>query len=194
MCLRWRGEGFPAHAQPAILRIWQEAHWYITHSSTRIIHTSPIHRHVSFMHQYVPFKHHLFIIHSPQHSLKHFRHLSGFIIPHTVRKVYLIHLTEYCLSPFSAEGFQHYCNTKDGHTTRPAPATNTNHKYRLLSHATETLRSRSWTLCRPKEMTPGRISSGWPMTNAVCHPDGLWCCPMSSGWDNKFEPQVIRIT
>ena len=40
----------------------------------------------------------------------------------------------------------------------------------------------SWTLSRPDDLDIESISSGWLLTNALFHPDGIRSYPMPSGW------------
>ena len=52
-----------------------------------------------------------------------------------------------------------------------------------------------WTLSHPDDLAAiGSISSEWLMDTAVFHPDDLRYWPMSSGWDNYFDSQVIWMT
>ena len=42
-----------------------------------------------------------------------------------------------------------------------------------------------WYLSHPDDLAILGILSGWFMDITGCHPDDLWCCPMSPGWDNQ---------
>ena len=44
-----------------------------------------------------------------------------------------------------------------------------------------------WDPCHPDNLAPGGVSSGWPMTDAVCHADDLQCNLVDPGGIMKWK-------